>query len=211
MECPEPGSIAGVPAGRYIVMDGDGAPVGTEDFRCAPGPMGWRYFSDVATSVPEPHVEVVDIAVDAGWRPARVRVATGSHELLMIREGDQLAGWRDREPLEIDFGPDMHLGYLSPAFNAITAMRLAGTTQIEVVYLATVTLEPRLERQRYEDLGSEQATTPVGTFEARRWRYRPSHERSRDLWVAGGIVVRYEDLYELEWYEPGASGPAPIM
>jgi len=35
--------------------------------------MGWRYFSDVATSVPAPHVEVVDVAVDAGWRPARVR------------------------------------------------------------------------------------------------------------------------------------------
>lgn len=192
-------------------MDGNGEPVGTEDFRCAPGPMGWRYFSDVATSVPERHAEVVDIAVDAGWRAARVRIATGSHELLMIHEGDRLSGWRDREPLEIDFGPDMHLDYLSPAFNAITAMRLAGTTEIEVVYLEAVTLEPRVERQRYEDLGSEQATTPVGTFEARRWRYMaPSLGRTRDLWVAGDIVVRCEGLYELEWYEPGASGPAPI-
>jgi len=204
------GSIAGVPAGRYIVMDGNGEPVGTEDFRCAPGPMGWRYFSDVATSVPAPHVEVVDVAVDAGWRPARVRIATGSHELLMIREDERLAGWRDREPLEIDFGPDMHLGYLSPAFSAITAMRLAGTTEIEAVHLEAVTLEPRHVRKRYEDLGSERAETPVGTFEARRWRSVPAFGPPRDLWVAGGVVLRSEGLYELESYEPGASGPVPI-
>jgi hypothetical protein len=32
---------------------------------------------------------------------------------------------------------------------------------------------------------------------------------SRDLWVAADVVVRYEDVFELAWYEPGASGPLP--
>jgi hypothetical protein len=62
-----------MPAGRYTVMDGAGSPVGSEDFRCAPGPMGWRYFSTIQTSEPESHEGVVDLAVDALWRPERTR------------------------------------------------------------------------------------------------------------------------------------------
>ncbi|MGZ8620495.1 MAG: hypothetical protein ACXWYE_11385 [Actinomycetota bacterium] len=200
-----------MPAGRYTVMDGDGSPVGTEEFRCAPGPMGWRFFSDVRTSEPEPHQEVVDLAVDVAWWPARVRIATGSHELLLTREGDRLSGWRDGEPLELAFGPEMHLDYLSPAFNAVTVMRLFGTAEIDAVCLEAVTLEPRPERQRYEDLGTEEVATPVGTFVARRWRHTSLGSGwTRALWVVGDLVVRNEGLCELEWYEAGASGPRPL-
>ena len=61
-----------MPRGRYTVMDGDGNPEGTEEFRCAPGPMGWRYFSDIETSDPEPRHAIVDLAVDSvGGRFAR--------------------------------------------------------------------------------------------------------------------------------------------
>ena len=69
-----------MPQGRYTVLGDDGSPVGTESFRSAPGPMGWRYFSDVDTTDPVPHREVVDVAVDAGWRIARVRIDTGEHQ-----------------------------------------------------------------------------------------------------------------------------------
>ncbi len=87
-------------------MDGEGNAVGTEEFRCAPGPMGWRYFADL--------------------------------------------------------------------------------------------------------LGDDEVATPVGRFAAARWRYTAlSSGWSRDLWVAADVVVRYEDVFELEWYEPGASGPVP--
>lgn len=196
-----------MPLGRYTVMDGEGKPVGTEDFRCAPGPMGWRYFSDIETTDPEPHHEIVDLAVDSGWRPVRTRIDTGSHEILLSAEADRLTGFRDRRPVEMPWGTDTELDYLSPAFNAVTANRLGRTAEFDVVFLEAVTCEARIERQRYEQIGDEDVETPVGRFEGQRWRYTAlSTGWTRDLWVAGDIVVRYEGLYELESYEPGASG-----
>ena len=41
-----------MPFGRYTVFRDGGEPVGTEEFRAAPGPMGWRYFSEVETKEP---------------------------------------------------------------------------------------------------------------------------------------------------------------
>lgn len=200
-----------MPMGGYIVMDGDGNPVGTEDFRCAPGPAGWRYFAEIQTDDPEPHRETVDLAVDAAWRPVRTRIDSGSHEILLMAEGDRLAGFRDGRSVETPWGPEMHLDYLSSAYNAVTANRLSATAEIEVVYLAAVTCEPRIERQRYELLGTEEVATPAGRFAATRWRYTSlSSGWSRDLWVAGDVVVGFEGLFELERYEPGASGPLPL-
>jgi hypothetical protein len=190
-------------------MDGAGAVVGTEEFRAARAPAGWRYVSEIRTSDPEPHRETVDLVVDDAWRPRRLRIDTGTHELLVSAADGTLAGTRDGAPVEIPWdGEDVD--YLSPCFNGVTAERLASTAEIEVLYLEPFTLETRVERQRYELLGDEQVTTPVGRFTARAWRYTalPSGW-SRLLWVADGIVVAYEDLFELVAYEPGASGPFP--
>ncbi len=198
-----------MPAGRYAVYDGADEParVGTEEFRCAPGPMGWRYFSDVETSDPMPHHETIDVIVDADWRPVRLRIDTGDHELFLQAQGDSLAGYRDGEPVEIPWHADTHLDYLSPSFNAVTARRLSATTEIEVVYIEPHTLEPVIERQMYELQGSEQVQAPVGAFDATRWTYTSLRGGwSADLWVAGDTVVRYDRLFELEWYDPGASG-----
>lgn len=38
---------------------------------------------------------------------------------------------------------------------------------------------------------------------ARRYPVEPGHRAG----IAGDLLVRYEGLYELEGYEPGASGP----
>ncbi len=197
-----------MPAGRYAVLGDDGARVGTEEFRCAPGPMGWRYFSDVQTSDPTPHLETIDIVVDADWRPVRLRVDTGEHQILLEPHGETLEGFRDRAAIELPWGPDRHIDYFTPATNLITTKRIAGTAEIDVVYLAPVTMEPTLERQRYELLGDEEVDTPVGGFAATRWRYTSLDDGwTSDLWVAGDLVVRYDRLFELEWYDPGASGP----
>ena len=200
-----------MPFGRYTVLGDDGDPVGTEEFRSAPGPMGWRSFSQVRTSDPPPREETLDFAVDAGWRIARVRIDTGEHDLLLEPSaGTALTGYRDRRPIEIDYGPEDHLDYLTPTTSAITARRLANTTEIDVVYLEPVTLEPSRVRQRYELVGDELVGTPVGTFEATRWRFTSLDSGwTSDLWVAGDLVVRYERLFELEWLDPGASGPRP--
>ena len=197
-----------MPEGRYAVSDGEGSVVGSEGFRCAPGPMGWRYFSEVDIADPAPHHETIDIAVDATWRIARLRIDTGSHDILLEPQGDALTGYRDREPIEIPYGPDLHLDYFTPATNAITCRRLDATTESDVVVLAPVTLEPERVRQRYVRHGEEVVETPVGRFGATRWTFVALESGwTADLWVAGDTVVRYETLFELERYEPGASGP----
>lgn len=200
-----------MPQGRYTVLDDDGSPVGTESFRSAPGPMGWRYFSDVDTTDQVPHREVVDVAVDAGWRIARVRIDTGEHQVLLEPRGEMLVGFRDGAEIEIAYGPEMHLDYFTPATNLVTTKRLADTAEIDVVYLAPMTLEPSLERQRYELRGPEEVETPGGRFAAIRWTFTALESGwSADLWVAGDTVVAYDRLFELTWYEAGASGAAPL-
>jgi hypothetical protein len=202
-----------MPFGRYSVLGDNGQAVGSEEFRCAPGPMGWRYFSQGETTDPSPHSETIDVAVDADWRIARVRIDTGEHEILLepTPSGAALTGYRDRKPIEIPYGPDVHLDYFTPATNAITAHRLTGTAEIDVVYLEPVTLEPTRVRQRYELIGDEDIATPVGTFGATRWRFTALDSGwTADLWVAGDIVAKYERLFELTLLDPGASGPQPI-
>jgi hypothetical protein len=200
-----------VPSGRYAVAGRSGSVVGTEDFRCAPGPIGWRYVSEISRDEPTPHRETVDVAVDAEWGIARARIETGSHAIALEPRGDALAGLRDGEEIEVAWGPEMHLDYLSPAFNAITAQRLDATTSIDVVYLEPVTLEPTMMRQRYELLGGDEVETPVGTFDAVRWRYTALDTGwTSELWVAGDIVVRYDRAFELTTYDSGSSGPRPL-
>lgn len=197
-----------MPAGRYAVLGDDGVRAGTEEFRCAPGPSGWRYFSDIQTSDPIPHGETFDVVVDADWRLVRIRVDTGEHHILLEPHGGSLQGVRDRVQIELPWEPDRHVDYLTPATNLITTMRLQDTTEIDVVYLAPVTLEPTLVRQRYELVGDEVVVTPVGRFASARWRYTSLEGGwTSDLWVAGDTVVRYDRLFSLEWYDPGASGP----
>lgn len=200
-----------MPQGRYSVIGDDGAAVGTEEFRCAPGPAGWRYVSEVDTREDGPHRAVVDVAVDAAWRIARVRIETPEHRLLLEPRDGGLAGERDGEPLEVAWGPDDHLDYLTPATNLITCRRLEESAEIDVVYVDPFTLVPTRESQRYELLGPDEAETPVGRFTAHRWRYTSLESGWTSLlWVAGDVVVRYDRLFELVWYEPGASGPTPM-
>src|SRR5689334_20748310 len=202
-----------MPFGRYTVCGDDGTPVGTEEFRCAPGPMGWRYFGEVDTREPSPHHETIDVAVDGDWRIARVRIATGEHDILLEPGpgGLTLTGFRDGRPIEIPYGPDHHLDYFTPATNAITVRRLTGTAEIDVVYLEPVTLDPSRVRQRYEFISDERVATAAGTFEASRWRFTALDSGwTADLWVAGDTVVGYERLFELTWLDPGVSGPRPV-
>jgi hypothetical protein len=200
-----------MPQGRYTVLGDDGEPVGTESFRCAPGPIGWRSFSEVQTVDPSPHHEIVDVAVDTDWRIARVRIDTGEHDILLEPRGDVLAGFRDGAEVEIPYGPDVHLDYFTPTTNLITTKRLDATAEIDVVYLAPFTMEPSRVRQRYERGGPGEIETPSGRFSAMRWTFTALDSGwTSDLWVAGDVVVAYDHLFELAWYEAGASGAHPL-
>jgi hypothetical protein len=199
-----------MPVGRYTVMDGNGRPVGTEEFRCAPGPAGWRYAANIRTAVPDLHGEIVDFVVDSSLRPVRLRIDTESHQLSLSVRGDRLVGARDGEPLDEPFGPETELDYLSPCFNAVTARRLGRTAEIDVIYLEPVTCQPVRMRQRYELLGDQRLETPVGAFDATAWRYSALDSGfTRPFWTAGEIVVAYEGVFELAEYDPGPRGPFP--
>ena len=200
-----------MPSGRYSVWGRGGDVVGTEDFRCAPGPAGWRYVSEIERDEPSPHRETVDVVVDASWRIVRTRIETGSHEIVLEPADGVLAGVRDGERLAIGWGDELHLDYLSPSFNAITAQRLDGTAEIDVVYLEPVTLVPTTMRQRYELQRREVVDTPAGRFEAARWRYTSlTSGWTGELWVADDVVVRYDRAFELISYELGTTGPIPV-
>jgi hypothetical protein len=173
--------------------------------------MGWRYFSEIHRDEPTPHGEIVDVVVDDAWRIVRARIETGVHSILLEPSDGSLIGPLDGEEIQIGWGPDMHLDYLTPAMNAITAMRLDRSAEIDVVYLEPVSLEPTLMRQRYELLGTALVATPVGRFESERWRYTAlTSGWTSELWVAHDFVVRYDRAFELISYEPGATGPVRV-
>ena len=138
------------------------------------------------------------------------RVGTGEHSLLLQRDGDRLAGHRDGEPLDLAFPDDRELDYLSPAFNAVTAMRYGRTAEFDVWFFDPVTIEPRAMRQRYEHRGEEDVETAAGRFRAVRWGYEALDTGyASEFWTAAEVVVRYTGYLELETYEPGASGVTP--
>jgi hypothetical protein len=198
-----------MPSGRYVVLGHDGETVGSEDFRCAPGPAGWRYFSDVKTVEPSPHDAVVDIAVDSSWRPVRLRIETGAHTLLLQMEGDLLTGYRDGAQFERPWDSDMYLSYGSPAFDAIACRRHDASAEIETMTIAPLTLEIGRTTERYELVGVEQVETKAGVFDAMRWRVASEDLAPADLWCAEDVVVRFAGRYELTAYEAGASGVRP--
>src|SRR5437764_1351247 len=116
----------------------------TEQFRCAPGPMGWRYFSTVQGARGTTNV---DLSVDAGWRPVRVRIQTPEHHLLLSARGSVL----DDEQLDVAFDPETQtFDFSSPCFPLATARRLGASGALDTITLDPVTLRPSAEHHRYE-------------------------------------------------------------
>jgi hypothetical protein len=194
-----------VPSGRYDVIGEDGRPEGDESFRSAPGPAGWRYVADITGG----GEGAVDLVADAAWNVVRVRYRSPAGELLLETHGDRIVGVRNDETLELRWRPEMHVDVFSPVTNLTSTKRLAGTQEIEVLYVDRDTLDITFTRQRYELLGDERIRTPVGSFDATRWRFVAlDSDWTADLWVSGDVVVKYERTFELAAYEPGATGPA---
>jgi hypothetical protein len=197
-----------MPSGLYRLFDESGAPLGTEQFRCAPGPMGWRYFSTVQDAR---GVTNVDLSVDASWRPVRLRIQTPEHHLLVSARAGQLIGILDDEHLELPFDQaTMTADYPSPCFPLATTLRLGSTADIDAISFDPGTLRARTEHHRYEAGESEEVATPVGRFAARAWRHiAPRPSLLRALWIAGDVIVAGDGL-ELMAYDPGGRGPVTI-
>ncbi len=178
-----------MPSGRYAVRGRSGDVVGTEDFRCAPGPMGWRYFSEIQREEPTPHREIVDVVVDAAWGIVRARIETGTARdrpgaaRRLARRGSGRRGYRDRlGPRHAPRLPDAGVQRdhrAAPGRHGRDRRRLPGT--------GDASSRP-WSRQRYELLGGRpSSTTPVGPIrEPTRWRYTALESGwTSELWVAG--------------------------
>lgn len=197
-----------MPSGLYRLFDESGALLGTEQFRCAPGPMGWRYFSTVQD---DRGVTNVDLSVDASWRPVRVRIQTPQHHLLVSARAGQFVGILDDEHLDMPFDQTtMTVDYPSPCFPLATIRRIAETAEIDALSFDPEALRAHPEHHRYEAGEAEDVTTPVGRFAARAWRHiAPRPRFSRALWIAGDVIVAGDGL-TLMAYDSGGRGPAAM-
>lgn len=202
-----------MPIGRYHLLDGAGHHVASEDFRCAPGPMGWRYVGTVQRVPPSAVEEIVDLSVDAHWQPVRLRIEATGHTLLIgVRDG-RLGGMLDRSPMELPWNDRALLHYGSPCFLVAAANRLAAATEpadVDIVLIEPPTLYPMRARFRYAPGPEEIVHTPAGSFRGRRWTLSSGEGGDRALWVAGDVVLGAEGLVELVAMEPGATGPKPL-
>ncbi|MEX2421192.1 MAG: hypothetical protein WD670_05175, partial [Actinomycetota bacterium] len=156
--------------------------------------------------------EIVDLSVDADWRPRRLRIGSGEHHLILQFAGGSFVGARDDEQLQLAQLVDV--GYRSPGFAATTANRLLHegivSADLEITQVAASTLELGTSRQRFERLGDEVVTTPVGRFDATRWRHTDlDSEVAGEFWTGGAIILAYPGVLELREYDPVGAGPFP--
>jgi hypothetical protein len=132
-----------VPSGRYVLSGHDG-PWAVEQFRCGPGPSGWRYVgerTDPATGAP---LGRIDLTLDTAGRTLRLQVAGGGWE---VRGG--VAGadvlWRRGE----DERTERAAGFTgtSPAYAVATSRLLALAVgerrRVRLVALTEPVLAPR--------------------------------------------------------------------
>ncbi len=194
------------PAGRYTILDADGSPAGSEDFRSAPGPAGWRYFATVAAAGGP---ALVDLAVDAAWRPVRVRIESeAGRTLLNASPQGHLRGVLGDAPGEVPLGERL-LHYPSPGF-LVAIMRAPDRgTSLDVTALDPDTWRLAEERWAVERSDDEALDTPVGRFVAERWTIETRSWR-RVVWLAGDMVAAEEGRLELADFEPGPAGPRPM-
>lgn len=202
-----------MPAGVYTIFDDDGRPFATEEFHTAPGIAGSRWFSTIRFSDPEAGEEIVDLSVDDDWQPVRLRIGTGKHHLILVRNDSGFGGARDAS--KIQTGGVTDFDYRSAGFNAVTGNRLIGkgltSADLEVTSVEASTLELSVSNQRYEFLGEEEITTNVGRFAAIHWRYTELNSGwTGDIWTGGAIVLSYPRFAELAEYDPAGAGPFPL-
>lgn len=199
--------------GRYHLLDGAGHHFASEDFRCAPGPMGWRYVSTVQHVGTGAAEDIVDLAVDAAWRPVRLRLEGAGHTLLVGIREDRIGGLYDGRPMDLPWDPSALIHYRSPCFFAVAANRLSAVkepTDVDAIVVDPATLVPLRSRHRYAPGSEEVIDTPAGKFRGRRWTFLSVDAGERALWVAGDVVLWVEGLVELASLEPGATGPRPL-
>jgi hypothetical protein len=149
-----------VPTGEYLLSDPhDGTPLAVERFRCARGPVGWRYVATrhLAEAPDGPAVGRVDVTVDDRWRQLRVEITAGGWLVRGGLGGDGLT-WLRRAAdgtgeVEEYVRPAAGFAGASPAL-LVCAARMAalapeGQADLPVIVLTPPGLAARTARQRW--------------------------------------------------------------
>ena len=189
-----------MPSATYELLDMEGRVRGSEDLRCAPGPIGWRSFSTVTFDGAGSRV---DLSVDARWHPVRIRIENDAHQLIVSQRGGKASVLLDEEPSEMQGAPIA--SFPSPAFLVAATRAMPAGGAAKAIAIDPVTLQASWDDQVYELLArSQRIETPVGVFEAALWR-----TVGREFWIAGDVVVSGPGL-RLITYDRGAAGPVPV-
>lgn len=183
---PQSGGRSGMPAGSYLIGEDR-----REDFRCAPGPLGWRYHSTVA-----------DIVCDDTHRLLRLTPAGGpTITAARLADGDPVLRW----PADLwtpapgpDDGPGPSDGDLVIAADAV-ACGSVGSWVAMLRAVAPVGLDPvtgtlrvrpqdaaRVERWRFERRGGRLEQGVAGLEE---WVVTAPGRDERRLWIVGDVMV----------------------
>lgn len=188
-----------MPTARYDLLDSKGEKIGTEDLRCAPGPMGWRSFS---TIVRDGVMTRADISVDSAWKPVRIRIENDEHHLLLARRGTTYAAQLDGERFE--FEDATVIQFPAPAFLVAASRASTSGGSTPAIGIDLLTLRPSIAASTLETTGvMEEVETAVGVFTAQRWT-----TGGRDFWVAGDMLVAGPGM-TLATYDKGGQGPIP--
>ncbi|MCM2390056.1 hypothetical protein [Streptomyces albipurpureus] len=197
-----------MPRGRYSLHDPhDHSPLGEEHFQCAPGPLGWRYVSQITTPAGD-HAGSVDLALDELGRPIRLELHAASWQV----RAAALDGvtWVRSDPTgthatEGNVRAHTFSG-TSPAFLIATARLLRLTphsthTRVRLVAFTDPVLAPRTLDQSWALVNSEAHATDNGPLMVDEYQVSALDTgEQHTIHIAGDVVLTAPGI-ELESLE----------
>jgi hypothetical protein len=212
---------------RYQVLGRGGDVAGTEELEVAEDGAGWRIRSRVETTWPEDIVASIDWELDASMLTRLLRIFSrerfsGDYELELSVGGNGLLAHRDAPDgptqVELGWGPNAELDYLSAAFPAVMVARSdlapGASRDVDAVQLGTADLVPTIIGQRLVRIGPDAAPRLVpipGASPAVAATVAASHVQCTVVdtghvavisTAASGALVAYSDLLRLTSLEP---------
>ena len=207
--------------GEYLISDPhDGVPLAVERFRCAAGPVGWRYVATrhLPGTGESGVVGRVDLTVDARWRQLRVEVTAGGWLVRGGLGGTGLTWLRRAEDGTGDVAEYARqaagFAVASPAF-LVCAARMAeqapgGQVDLPLVALTPPGLAATTVRQRWRldgrsthrsDDGAEIVVDDFTVLDLDLGTGGPVH-------LAGDVVLAAPGVDLADLTEPGAAAPS---
>lgn len=170
-----------MPRGTYLHLES-----GIEEhFQCAPGPAGWRYFSDST-----------DLTVDSRWRQIRVQLTADGWQIRGGLAGRDLLWVRNDQ----EFSADAY-GFIadSPGFLVAVARSLKLTpgahTDVRLVQISGGSLAARTITQRWALTSIDAHPTDLGALPVETYAVTDLETAESYEWhLAGDVVLAAPDI-----------------